>query len=292
MVWRLAERQHDLVTYRQLIELGMTPAAIRHRVSTGRLHRVGNGVFSLTRLNRRDEQRWMAAVLAAGEPVGASHGAALALWRFGNERFSRPEISVEARRNPRPNGVIVHRRKLWLPGEMTRHRLIPVTSPALTIVDNAVHLGPRGVDEVVSKADGLDRVHPDEVRALAERHPTLPGSPLVKTVVDRHTFRLTESELERMVLRLLRRAGLPLPDTQVRTGAGRVDFIWNGLGLIVEADSLRYHRTTHRQAADARRDAQHALRGMRTLRFTHWDVVNDPGYVTETVRKMIVTLRG
>ena len=36
----------------------------------------------------------------------------------------------------------------------------------------------------------------------------------LRQLLDRHTFRLTDSELERMFLRLVRRAGLPEPITQ------------------------------------------------------------------------------
>jgi hypothetical protein len=37
---------------------------------------------------------------------------------------------------------------------------------------------------------------------------------------------------------------------------------------VVETDSLRYHRTPFRQAADKRRDNAHAGSGLTTLRFT------------------------
>jgi hypothetical protein len=76
-------------------------------------------------------------------------------------------------------------------------------------------------------------------------HPERKGRPGVRplrSLLDRHTFRLTDSELERRFLCIVREAGLPLPKTQAKLG-GRTDFHWASLGLVVETAGLRYHRT-------------------------------------------------
>jgi len=44
------------------------------------------------------------------------------------------------------------------------------------------------------------------------------------------------------------------------------------LGLVVETDGLRYHRTPAQQARDRRRDQLHTAAGLTTLRFTHAQV--------------------
>ena len=62
-----------------------------------------------------------------------------------------------------------------------------------------------------------------------------------------------------------------------------VDFDWPELGLVVEADSLRYHRTAGRQLRDALRDQSHTVAGLTRLRFTHWQIRYDPGYVAATL---------
>lgn len=51
-----------------------------------------------------------------------------------------------------------------------------------------------------------------------------------------------------------------------------VDFFWPDLGLVVETDGLRYHRTPSAQARDARRDRTHVIAGMSPLRFTHYEI--------------------
>jgi very-short-patch-repair endonuclease len=82
------------------------------------------------------------------------------------------------------------------------------------------------------------------------------------------------------LLRIARRAGLPRPQTQRRLAGGRVDFYWPRLGLIVEADSLRFHRTPAQQRADRLRDQKNAAAGLITLRFTHWQIFFDPDHVS------------
>ena len=63
----------------------------------------------------------------------------------------------------------------------------------------------------------------------------------------------------------------------------KVDFCWPELGLIVETDGLRYHRTPAQQATDRRRDQAHAAAGLTVLRFTHAQVAFDPGHVKSTL---------
>jgi very-short-patch-repair endonuclease len=110
------------------------------------------------------------------------------------------------------------------------------------------------------------------------------GAPVLRTVLDRRTFRLTDSELERRFLRLVRRARLPDPLTQQRLNGFRVDFYWPHLRLVVETDGLRYHRTASQQSFDRARDQAHVTAGFTVLRFTHAQVAYEPGTVVSALR--------
>jgi very-short-patch-repair endonuclease len=166
-------------------------------------------------------------------------------------------------------------------------RNIPVTSPALTLVDIAPRLGTGGLETALGKADSKNIVKVGAVRAFTAKHPRLPGAKLVRETLDRRTFRVTETELEKEFLRLMRSAALPLPRTQIVKGTARVDFIWPELGLVIEVDGLRYHRTAIQQSADAKRDHAHQLAGRTPMRFSHAQVFFEPAYVVETVTEMI-----
>jgi hypothetical protein len=105
----------------------------------------------------------------------------------------------------------------------------------------------------------------------------------LRRLLDRDTFVLTTTRLEQLFVPLAHAAGLPLPQTQVSLNGHRVDFYWADLGLVVETDSLRYHRTPAKQANDSRRDQAHIAAGLMPLRFTHWQVAHEPAHV----RKML-----
>ena len=80
-----------------------------------------------------------------------------------------------------------------------------------------------------------------------------------------------------------------MPETGREINGFRVDFFWRELGLVVETDGLRYQRTPSQQARDHRRDQIHAA-GLTTLRFTHAQVRFEPGYVRQTLLRVIARL--
>ena len=115
----------------------------------------------------------------------------------------------------------------------------------------------------------------------------------LRETLDRRTFTLTDSELERRFLPLARRAGLPQPCTQAKVNGFRVDFYWPDLGLVVEPDGLRYHRTPAQQAQDQRPRPEATLAaGLTPLRFTHAQVRFEPEHVHRTLAAVRGRLKG
>jgi hypothetical protein len=316
--WELAQRQHGVVTHAQLRELGMGGEAIRHRVVSGRLHRLTRGVYTVGRPGLTDKGEWMAAVLACGPQVLLSHRSAAALLGL-RRRWARPiELVVPAQLARRRPGTRVYRRRIrpvenadaiWgvdaptdklSPSgysgdtEPLRARIedgIPVTGPAVTLVDLATCLPSGQLEAAVNEADHLDLVDPEVLRAAIDLLPGRPGVRRLRALLDAASCALTTTALERCFLPLAENAGLPLPQTQAQLGSHRVDFYWLALGLVVETDSLRYHRTPFKQAADKRRDNAHAGSGLTTLRFTHGQVRYEPDYVTAQLRTVAARLR-
>jgi very-short-patch-repair endonuclease len=111
---------------------------------------------------------------------------------------------------------------------------------------------------MVSEADKLDLTTPDALRAIAAATPYRPGAAKVRKALDRHTFVLTDSHLD--------------------------------LGLVVETDGLRYHRTPSQQSKDLRRDQDHAAAGQERLRFSHWQVTFEAGRVVEVLEAVAARL--
>ena len=128
---------------------------------------------------------------------------------------------------------------------------------------------------------------PERLREEVEGRRNSAGAAVLRALLDRDTFRPTDTELERMFLRVVRRAGLPLPETQVQLNRYRVDFHWPALRLVVETDSLRYHRTAATQRRDAIRDREHAAAGLVSLRFTYREVRDEPDVVAASLSEVI-----
>lgn len=118
-----------------------------------------------------------------------------------------------------------------------------------------------------------------------------PGVKRLRALLDPETFRLSDSELERLFRPLALAAGLPQPLTKALVNGFEVDFFWAEVGLVVEADSLRYHRNGVKQARDLRRDQVHTATGLTTLRFTHWQVAHEPRHVVAILASTYSGLR-
>src|SRR5262245_29814839 len=266
-VWELASRQHGVISRDQLLQLGFTRDAIKHRLATGRLHRLFRGTYAVGRAQVTVRGHWMAAVLSCGPDAILSHASAAALW--GIRRLRAPmqtavDITVPTRaRRQRPN-LHLHRRSS-LGDDMTRRDAIPVTRPARTLIDLATVLDPEPLEAAVNEADKLNLIDPERLRKAVDDHRGLDGVATLRKILDRRTFQLTDSHLQRLVLRVAQRAGLPPPTTRNRVNEHRVDFYWVDLGLVVESDGLRSHRTPAQQAKDRVRDQKHTAAGLTAL---------------------------
>ncbi len=144
----------------------------------------------------------------------------------------------------------------------------------------------------MNAADKLDLIDPEQLRGELDRRHGERGVRALRAILDRDIYVLTHSELERRFLPLATQAGLPPPETQRRLQGHRVDFHWPALGLIVEVDGLRYHRTPAQQGADARRFQAHTAAGLTPLRFTHGQVTFEAGHVVKTLRRTASLLTG
>src|SRR3954454_16996930 len=168
--------------------------------------------------------------------------------------------------------LIAARRSTLEPDDVTECDGIFVTTPILTLIGLATRLPARPLEAAINEADKLDLVDPPTLRRALDTRKGQRGTRPLRAILDRSTFVLTHSELERRFVPIAARAGLPRPQTQRHLNRFRVDFYWPDLGLVVETDGLRYHRTAEQQLKDRLRDQTHTAAGRTPLRFTHWQV--------------------
>jgi very-short-patch-repair endonuclease len=199
-----------------------------------------------------------------------------------SEPPGRMELSVSPATTRRVPGLIAHRRSLTV-ADVTTQRGIPITTPICTLIDIAPRVSRAALEAAVNEADKRDLVNPEQLRAALPPSPGRPGVRALREILDRRTFALTDSELERRFLPLARAAGLSVPQTGQHVNGFKVDFYWPDLGLVVETDGLRYHRTPAQQARDRARDQAHIAAGLTCLRFTHAQVRYEPDHVRATL---------
>ena len=278
-VARLAGRQHGVVSHRQLVAIGLGRNAIARRVRAGRLHRLHRGVYAVGHLPRTPEARWLAAVMAAGAGAALSHLDAAALWRIYDGLGPRIHVTTATRSGQEIPGLLIHRARRLHPDDVTTKDGIPVTTVARTLVDLAGELPEERHRRAIREANFQGLLDPTALSAAVDR---ARGRHELRALrkganTDRGVVR---SELEHRFLELVRDAGLPAPETNVRVATKRrvyeVDCLWRSAGVVVELDGRAAHARAEAFERDRERDASLTGIGLRPLRYT-WRRVTDDG---------------
>lgn len=277
----LAMLAYGLVTRQQLLDAGVTPDEIRHRLATGALIRVYPGVYRAGHAAPSLRADYMAAVLACGAGAylfGAPAGYAQRLVRM---RPIRPAVRTLTER--RIEGIDTRRTRGADRRDVCRHLRIPMTTVPATLVDLAEVLDEDGLTWACHQADVLHGVTaPSILAALSRRHRPMGADRLRRAVGEDAVLRL--SELERRFHTLLAQQDLPLPQTNRRIGSFLLDCRWRVPALTVELQSYRFHRTRHAWLRDHRREREAHARGDAFRRYVWEDVTVEP-------RAMLVELR-
>jgi very-short-patch-repair endonuclease len=171
-------------------------------------------------------------------------------------------------------GIRLHRIAAFGPGEVTKMRGIPLTTVTRTICDLAATESADDVMTAWQEALYRELVTPRALAAVLEREPRRRGAPVIRALV--RDPRMTRSEKERKLLRLIDDAGLPRPLTNVRLHGFRADVYWPAQGLVVEFDGWQAHG--HRDAFEhnRKRDQVMLANGLRVLRVTDRHLEDEP----------------
>ncbi len=283
--WDLVRSQHDVITHAQLRALGYSDEAIRHRVRTGRLFVLWRGVYAVGRPTVTSRGLWKGATLACGPQCALDGESGLALWGVRSNEGRKIEVAIPERHSHRLPGIKV-RRVRGLADHITEIDGIPVLSLPLLFVQLAGRVRPGALEAALNEADMKDLIHVEQLRREIEALRGRPGVAALRRVIDRATFRYSDSELERAMRPIIRKAGLGEPEMGVRVNGYKVDFYWPGLDFVIETDGGRFHRTPFQQTRDRRRDQAHTLAGTEHLRFTHAQIRWERPYVERAVAKL------
>jgi hypothetical protein len=287
----LAARQHGVVAYRQLLELGFGRRAIQSRVARGRLHRVHLAVYAVGHSALSGNGRLLAAVLACGPGALLSHWSAGAHWQLLPTSRSAVDVTVPSRTRAGNRGIVVHQARHLHPDDGTVREGIPVTSVARTLLDLAEVVRPRQLERAVEEAERLRLFDLRDLEELCERSRGRRGLRPLRAVLGGAVGEppATRSELERRFLDLCREAGLPRPAVNLAAAGFEVDALWPRQRLVVELDGHAFHGTRAAFERDRVRDAELQLAGYRVLRLTHRRLKDEPAAVARTVATLLAT---
>jgi hypothetical protein len=239
----LAGRQFNRVSRRQLLDLGLSDKAVRHRVVTGRLVAVEQGVFAIAPVLEDDWGRWMAATLTAPGSV-LSHMSAAVAWGLlsverGVECVTRPGSG-----GPRRHGGVLAYRSSTLDGDVVMNRGIPITSVPRTLLDLARTVGDRALARALRESVRLKVMTLAALGDRLEEYRGRRGSRRLAETVARYAglpLERARSGAEIRALEVLRDANRPLPRLNARIAGEEADLSWPTERLVIEIDGGPFH---------------------------------------------------
>ncbi len=282
---RLGARSFGVVTHQELLRAGITVAEIKWRLRTGALIAQYRGVYRVGHTAPSSEADYMAAVKACGPGAILSGFAAAYLYRLVKGRPPLPEVTTPSER--RVNGVRTHRARAGIdPRDACRWRGLPITTVPRTLLDLTAVLTVDALARAYHEAQVRHGTRPEHVDTVLARHATAKRRRnLIRVIHGDEPVVL--SELERGFLALLRKHGLPLPETNRPAGGHWVDCRWPEHKLTVELDSFRYHNSRYAWERDRERERQARRRGDRFRRYTWTDVFEQPEQMLEDLRRLL-----
>ena len=291
-VTRLASGQRNLVTTEQLSECGLRKDAVARRVRRGWLQLVFPGVYSVGGGELPALGLEQAALLSCGRRSFVSHRSAVFVWGLRAVAPRPVEVSVIAGGSRSRPGLRVHRINAVDRSELRRHEGLWISSPARAVLELAA-VAPR--DELIDAIDaGLAKrlFTSRDLEAVLERNrPCRGAARLAEVLGDETAMAISRSRAEKALLRLIRDAGLPLPETNVKFGRFEADFVWREQRVIVELDSARYHSGPGVFERDHEKDLVFRSAGFDVLRPTRRHVVYESARVLVLLAQALVRLR-
>jgi very-short-patch-repair endonuclease len=269
-----------MITLSQAEQSGLSRHAVDRRVRAGRWRRCSPAVYFVDDRPFTDAARLRAAVWGYG-PQAVASGLAAAWWH-GVTQFSPEVMEVTVPRDshhPRRDGIRLRRRDLARCDVVERNGL-KVTALALTIVEAAVRTRHGGV-----LMDSALQRHV-ELRDLWRAHlgnKGRHGSPAARRLLQAASDG-AHSEAERILVKLLRKAGITGWRANYPVGGYKVDVGFPAQKLALEADGWAFHSDAKVFVADRNRQNAIALLGWKVLRFTWVDLTEYPDRVIAEIR--------
>jgi very-short-patch-repair endonuclease len=275
--------QDGVITLAQARHSGLSKHAVNRRVQSGGWLQCSQGVYFADDRPFTDSARIRAAVWGYGDRATAS-GLAAAWWH-GLTRFPPDVVEVTVPRDSngrRRSGSRVRRRDLD-PHDIVERKGLRVTALPLTVVEAAVRRrdGAQLMDSALQRHVELPQLWKAHLRNKG-RH----GSPAARRLLQAAADG-ARSAAERLLVKLLREAGIKGWKANYPVGGYKVDVGFPKQKVAIEADGWAFHSHPEAFAIDRQRQNAIALLGWQVLRFTWLDLTEYPQRVIAEIRRAI-----
>jgi hypothetical protein len=279
----LAERQHGVVSFRQLRELGFSKGKIARSSEAFRLRRVHRGVYAVGHAVLGDHGRCMAAVLACRQDAVVSHWSAAWLWGLQPQCPAEIEVTV-ATSGHRRRGIRVHH----APGfdlEWGHIERLPVTALPPTLLDIAATRSFRDLRDAVDRARRRGMLDLEAIDPMLDRQTGAAGTVRLRGALEIYrepVFDRARSEL--LFFDLIKKAGLPRPALNTWVERFEIDAYWEDLRFAVEVDGWETHGSRRAFEDDPVRIEDLKLAGIDAIRITARRIEKQPREVARRLR--------
>lgn len=289
---QLAEKQHGVVSHRQVLELGGGKGLALRRREGGLLIPVHQGVYALGHRRLTREGKWMAGVLACGPGAVLSHFSGGHLWNLCGSR-ERVEVLRRAggAKAEGHRGVWLHQTRRLERFEVTVERGIPVATIERVLLDLAARTDSKRLERIFVQAYKTDRLSWSRLGRVLERRRGRKGIGKLRRIaqeVDPQALE-TRSVTEIDFLALCREVNLSTPAVNVLVEGHLVDFLWPAQKVVVETDSWGYHGDRPAFERDHQTDVDLIAAGYDIHRTTYKMLESNPGPFLNNVRRALHT---
>ncbi|HEX5984139.1 MAG TPA: type IV toxin-antitoxin system AbiEi family antitoxin domain-containing protein [Solirubrobacterales bacterium] len=286
----MARRQHGVVSFRQLRELGFSKGHIQRSREARRLHPIHRGVYAVGHPYLSPRGHLMAAVLVFGKGAVVSHRSAAWLWGIGPLGPRAVEVTVAARGNRR-QGLRVHR--VWaLPDrERASRDGIPVTSLPRTLLDLAGTSSATLTERAVERAKRRGLLDLPSIDALLSERGGFGRERLQEALrlYRQPVFERARSEL--LFLDAIKAKGLPAPSINTFVAGCEIDAYWERERFAVEVDGWETHGTRVAFEDDRLRQEDLKLAGIDSIRVTARRIEREADAVATRIGLLLVRRR-
>lgn len=283
-----AERQHGVVSRRQLHASGVSGTTVSRMLQRGALTRCDQGVFLVRGAPLTQTANLWMRVLSTGGVLGFATAAHL--WGMDDVPPLVHVIVGDARRIRRDPGL--RRHHVFVPrSAVTKLNGIPVTSRSWTLLDHLGRLSPSAAVRLADRALQQGWLRRQDLSRRVRDYPGRQGNRQLRRLFDA-TGDGAAAESERRLHGLLRQHRIHgwKPNFAVRCRGVRVavvDVAFPGARLAIEVDGFAFHSDVDRFQRDRQRQNALVELGWTVLRFTWADLTERPEQVVAAIRAQL-----